>query len=369
MDFIDQVRNLAQRAQKLRDTLQTEEATKNALVLPFLSALGYDVFDPTEVIPEFTADVVGKKGEKVDYAIIKDGTPIMLIECKKAGVNLDNEHASQLFRYFTAVLPARIGVLTDGIVYRFFTDLEQPNVMDTKPFLEIDFFNIKDVIVNEVKKFHKSTFNLASIVSNAGELKYANEIKRLLFEQIKSPSPDFVKFVGKQIYNGSMTQKVLDQFTDITRKAFIHLIDELIDERLKSAMALSSIAQHEQSMTNQVGDKAETNDANNSESKDKDIITTAEEMESFYIVKSILRETIDPSRIAMRDTMTYCGILLDDNNRKPICRLYFNRSQKYIGLFNAEKNEQKIPLDNINDIYKHSENIKQAVKAYIQTDV
>ena len=137
MDFIDHIRNLSQRAQKLRETLQTEEATKNALVLPFLTALGYDVFDPTEVVPEFTADIGSKKGEKVDYAIIKDNQPIILIECKKAGTNLDNEHASQLFRYFTAVLPARIGILTDGIIYRFFTDLEQPNVMDTKPFFGI----------------------------------------------------------------------------------------------------------------------------------------------------------------------------------------------------------------------------------------
>lgn len=362
MDFIDHIRNLTQRAQKLRETLQTEEATKNALVLPFLTALGYDVFDPTEVVPEFTADIGSKKGEKVDYAIIKDNQPIILMECKKAGINLDNEHASQLFRYFTAVLPAKIGILTDGIVYRFFTDLDQPNVMDSKPFLELDLLNVKDNIVHEVKKVHKSHFNISDIVSSAGDLKYTGEIKKVILEQINTPSPDFVKFVSKQVYSGIFTQKVLDQFTDITQKAFKHLIDELIDYRLKSAMSLSSVAQ--QTVRLEVPTEGRTENETVLEVKEKDIMTTAEEMESFYVVKSILRKQVDPTRIVMRDTQSYCGILLDDNNRKPICRLHFNRTQKYLGLLNVDKSEERIPIHNINDIYQYSDRIRETVRSY-----
>ncbi len=78
MDFIDRIRDLSTRIPKQLEHIQTEEATKNALIMPFISALGYNVFDPTEVVPEFTADVGIKKGEKVDYAIHLDGKPIML---------------------------------------------------------------------------------------------------------------------------------------------------------------------------------------------------------------------------------------------------------------------------------------------------
>ena len=115
MDFIEAIQSLATTAAKRLEHLQTEEATKNALVMPFINILGYNVFDPTEVIPEFSADVGVKKGEKVDYAIIKDGRVIMLVECKASGVDLDQAHASQLFRYFS-VTEARIAVLTNGVV-------------------------------------------------------------------------------------------------------------------------------------------------------------------------------------------------------------------------------------------------------------
>ncbi len=129
--------SLSERVALQRDNLATEEAAKHALVLPFISALGYDIFDPTEVIPEFTADFGLRHGEKVDYAIMREGKPALLVECKKVSDPLHVSGASQLARYFS-VTEARIGVLTNGIVYRFFSDLEADNVMDSEPFLEID---------------------------------------------------------------------------------------------------------------------------------------------------------------------------------------------------------------------------------------
>src|SRR4028119_2249033 len=154
MDFIEKLQALATKIPKLCEHLQTEEATKNALVMPFINLLGFDIFDPTEVIPEFIADVGIKKGEKVDYAIVKDGKIIMLFECKHCGGDLHINHASQLFRYFS-VTDARIAVLTNGLVYRFFTDLEAPNKMDEKPFLEVDMTELNDVSINELKKLRK----------------------------------------------------------------------------------------------------------------------------------------------------------------------------------------------------------------------
>ncbi|WP_313033128.1 type I restriction endonuclease [Massilia alkalitolerans] len=152
MDLIDQLRTLATRIQNTKSLIQTEEATKNAMVMPFIQLLGYNVFDPTEVTPELVADIGTKKGEKVDYAILRNGDPIMLFECKKCGADLHINHAGQLFRYFH-VTESRFGVLTNGLKYRFFTDLEQPNKMDDTPFFEFDILDFKERDVEELKKW------------------------------------------------------------------------------------------------------------------------------------------------------------------------------------------------------------------------
>ena len=114
MEFTEAVSQIAAKVKDLKDGIQTEEATKNAFIMPFIGqVLGYDVFNPNEVIPEFTADVGVKKGEKIDYALVQDGQVQILIECKKVGQPLSLENASQLYRYF-ACTKARIGVLTNG---------------------------------------------------------------------------------------------------------------------------------------------------------------------------------------------------------------------------------------------------------------
>src|SRR5690606_13357017 len=225
------------RVQKQLPSIQTEEATKNALVMPFINALGYNVFDPTEVIPEFTADVGVKKGEKVDYAITKDGEIVLLIECKTCGCDLDTVHASQLYRYFS-VTKARIAVLTNGVVWRFFSDLDEPNKMDTRPFLEFNILDIDENLIPELKRLTKSSFDLDEILNTAGELKYTKEIKRLLSQELVAPTEDFVRFFASQVYSGRITQSVKEQFTELTRRAFKEFIKEQVTDRLKSALSV-----------------------------------------------------------------------------------------------------------------------------------
>lgn len=207
MDFIDQIRQIAGRIPKQLEHIKTEEGTKNALIMPFINALGYNVFDPTEVVPEFTADVGLKKGEKVDYAIVKDGKPIMLFECKAAGANLDTEHFSQLLRYFHTTA-ARVGILTNGIVYRFFTDLDEPNKMDMKPFLELNMLDIKEAAVEEVKRFSKSAFNPDELANAATELRYTKEIKLVLTEQFADPSEELVRLLLGRVHTGTKTKRI-----------------------------------------------------------------------------------------------------------------------------------------------------------------
>ena len=363
MDFIDQIRELAERALDLKEVLATEEATKNGLIMPFIRLLGYDVFDPREVVPEYTADVGTKKGEKVDYAIFKDGSPAILFECKAAGVDLDSSHANQLYRYFSAVQAARFGVLTNGISYCFFSDIEAENRMDDKPFLELNLLDIRESLVNELKKFAKESFDVDNILSTASELKYTREIKHILAEEYEHPTEDFVRFCIANVYSPPKTQTVIEQFAPIAKRAFHQFVNDHINERLKSAL--------EGEVTSEVGqvsapDSGQSNTVQNDEDKEGDdlIVTTEEEWEAFFAVKSILYDIVDLSRVTMRDRISYCGILLDDNNRKPICRLHFNGKKKNLGTFDAAKKETRIPIDSVNDIYQYADQLKFICQTY-----
>lgn len=349
MDLIDKLKNISESIPKQVDHIETEEATKNAFVMPFLNALGYNVFDPTEVVPEFTADMGTKKGEKVDYAIMRDGKPSILIECKPCNYNLDDAHASQLYRYFS-VTPARFGVLTNGIIYRFYTDIEEPNKMDIKPFLEIDMCEIKEAQVKELKKFTKSSFDLDEILTTASELKYTGEMKKIIANEINDPSEDFVKFFTKKVYSGPVTERVRLKFTGITKSALNQFVKDQVSSRLKSALDASDVKQDEETeilIENKKG-----------------IVTTEDEWEGYYIIKAILHEVVDPDYVTIRDTLSYCGILYEDSNRKPICRLHFNSKQKHISLFDNNRTEEKIPIESVKDIYNYSDRIKSTIQLY-----
>lgn len=231
MDLIDKIQELATRLPKRIEHCSTEEATKNALILPFISALGYDMFDPTEVVPEFTADIGTKKGEKVDYAIMKNGNPIIFFECKWSGADLNQDHMLQLFRYFSAIPEIRFGILTNGVVYRFYSDLESPNRIDDKPFFEFNILDYQERDVNELKKFSKSTFDLEKILMTANELKYTAAIQRIISQEFEQPSDDFVRFFAGRIYSGRITQAIRDQFEIATKKALKIFLSDSINER------------------------------------------------------------------------------------------------------------------------------------------
>ena len=352
MDLIDKIKDLASRIPKQLDHIQTEEATKNAFVLPFISALGYDVFNPTEVIPEFTADIGIKKGEKVDYAIKKDDDIIILIECKWSGADLHEDHASQLHRYFSAT-EARFGILTNGITYEFYSDIDEPNKMDSKPFFTFDVLGFQDHQVNELKKFTKAAFSLDDILTTASTLKYTGAIKKILEEELANPSEEFVRFFASQIFDGRLTKSVIEQFTKIVQEARKQFVNEKINERLKSALSANE----------QPKENLESEDPEEPVADDNGIVTTAEEIDAYNVVKAILREVVDVRRIAMRDTKSYCGVLLDDNNRKPVCRLHFNYSQKYLGVF-SDKKEERIQIESVDDIFKYSDKLKTVINEY-----
>ena len=357
MDFKDTIKQLGDRVEKLKDNILTEEATKNAFIMPFINSLGYDVFNPLEVIPEMNCDIGSKKGEKIDYAIIKDGEPIILIECKHWKQNL-NLHDNQLLRYFT-VSKAKFGVLTNGIVYRFYTDLKEANIMDEKPFLEVDITDIRDSQIEELKKFHKSYFDVNNIINSASELKYMSELKSIIKEEFANPSHEFVRFFVSRVYDGAMRQSVLDQFTPLVKRSLNSHVSDIIAERLKGALD----ANQEEVQKNE--EEAHEEEKAEATTDKPEIVTTEEELESFMIVKSMLRPYVDINRIAYRDTISYFGILLDDNNRKPICRMRFNGvHKKFIVTFDAEKKEVKHEISSLDDIYNYLEEMKATIAMY-----
>lgn len=352
MDFKDSLLQVANRIEKIKENLQTEEATKNALIMPFLQSMGYDVFNPLEVMPEFTCDIGTKKGEKIDYAIFLDGEPIILIECKHWRQDL-TLHDNQLLRYFH-VSNAKFGILTNGILYKFYTDLEQPNKMDEIPFLEINMLDLRNNQIEELKKFHKAYFNVDNILSSANELKYTSELKSIFSNEFLNPSPDFVKLFAKQVYSGMITPKILEQFTLLVKKSIAGLISDTISDRLKTALKNESIVDEKEQQ-----EEIPPTETNN-------IVTTEEEIEGYMIVKAILREVVDISRVIYRDAQTYFAILFDDNNRKPICRLYFNGTKHFIATFDRDKKETKNYIESLNDIYNYSSQLKDITKYYLE---
>ena len=347
MEFKTAINTLSDRIGKLKGNVTTEEATKTSFILPMISALGYDIFDPTIVVPEFTADIGKKKGEKVDYAIIKDGNPIILIEAKPHTESLDR-HKTQLERYFT-VTDSKFGVLTNGIEYRFYSDLERPNVMDESPFLVLDMLNLKDRDIKQLEKFSNDTINIDHILSMADTKKYVNGIKDIFKNEALNPSDDMARFFASSLTNRTLRQHVLDDFKVYVKQAFSEVISDMVTNRINT---IKNRLTEEDSPSTIVDDIEE----------DSGIITTEDELQGFFIVKSILAEVVPTSRVIARDTKSYFGILLDDNNRKWICRLRFNSSNKYIGIHTNEKEEEKFTIDEVEDIYKYKNELLSALK-------
>ena len=356
MALKDAIRDIADRIPDLLPHLGTEEATKNALIMPFISALGYNVSNPLEVLPEFTADVGNKSGEKVDYAILRDGEPIILFECKIASAALDNTHLNQLVRYFSTT-SAHIGVLTNGIVYRFYADLDRPNMMDSKSFLEFDLTNLDVGILTELQMFTKEGFDVETTLEAASELKYTREIRQVLGQQLREPEEDFVRLILTRIYSGRRTQDVVDRFRPIVKGAFTQFINDRANYLLRSAISQES---QPDGVTISQTDASQIADVS-----DKGIITTVEELEAFHVVKGILREVTSPGRIAIRDFKGHCSVLLDDNLRKRICNFRFNNpEQKSVEIRNNQREDERIPIDSIDDLYSLADRLQAVVRSY-----
>lgn len=340
MDLATKLIELEKRTTQHRELLLTEEAAKTALVMPFLQALGYDVFNPSEVIPEFTADVGIKKGEKVDYALCIGGKVSILVECKPSSVDLDLKHASQLFRYFSTT-DARVAILTNGVVYHFYSDIEQPNKMDDKPFFVFSMDSIRRSDPSTLDRFSPTSFSIEGIVAEASRLKTESLLRIELEKEFASPSEDFVKIMASRILSGRVTSTVKEQLQGTISAVIASIIRDRVNERLTSAL----------NVANPMPVEIE-NGASDDMSEGDGIITTEDEIAGFRIVQAIAARHVDPKRVVIRDSKSYCAILLDDNNRKTLARLHFNSpTTRHVGTF-AGKIETRHSVQVLTDLYK-----------------
>jgi len=366
MNFEEKLKSLAAKAENVAAALETEEATKNALVMPFIAALGYDVFDPSEVVPEFTADVGIKRGEKVDYAIKRGDDIVMLIEAKRVQADLCIGHSSQLFRYFTTT-KARIGVLTNGVVYRFFSDLEEPNRMDDKPFLELNLLSMRDSLIHEVNKLSKASFDLENMLEAASDLKYMREIRATLEGQLEEPDDEFVRFFFQQANpKGRFVPSAKAQFGRLVKRTLTQFISDKVADRLRSALAREDAsAELPPSATEDLDAKPEASPPPGDSSG---IVTTEDEVAAYRIIIAIVCDLIPAERVALRDGKSYCAILVDNNNRRPLARLHFNRGQKYVGTFDANKKESRHPIADVQGVYSLREQLRATAAHWLSQE-
>lgn len=353
----DQLNLLARKLRTSRDNIATEEATKTALVMPFIqNALGFDVFSLQDVIPEFVADVGLKKGEKVDFAILSESEVVILIECKKLNEPLSLENASQLYRYFN-VTSARIGVLTNGNEYQFYTDLDEPNKMDSRPFITLSINDIDGTLVPELEKLTKSQFDLQSVLTAAEELKYVSAAKRVFAAEAKEVSRDMAGLVLGHIYNGRLTQRVREELTPLVQKGLQQFITDQVNLRLTTALG------SDEDDSTASDSSAEPTDI--SEDPEDPLEASEVERQGFRIVQAIIAEHIGADRVKMRPAKSYCPIIIDDNNRKTVCRLHFNNSDKlHFGIMNEDKTETHHDLQKVEDLYLYAEQIMQVAKRF-----
>ena len=365
---------VAERAKQQRGILTTEEATKYALVLPFIQALGYDVFDPSEIVPEFTTDYGLKNGEKVDYAVMRDGEPALLFECKKVADPLDVSGVPQLAEYFHTTT-AKLAILTDGVVYKFFSDLDAENIMDSAPFWEVDVTRLEPRDFDSLHHFSKSAFDVNEARSAAANMKYIRDMKAHLVELYSQPDEEFVRLLMGKVFSGRMVQSRIESFTGLAKLAFQGFVNDRINDTLQKASAIVITSSDSSPMSEALPQERLSGVPGDVETDGsrKGMITTVEEVEGYEMVKTLVSEIVDPARVTIRDTQSYCGVLLDDNNRKPICRLHFNKPEtKQIGLFDGDRdywgrqNETRYTLKSVEDIVQYTDQLQITVQDLLE---
>jgi len=329
MGFTEDIIKLSEQVRKRFDQVVGEEATKMALIVPFLSALGYDVYDPSEVMPEYVADFATRRAgqfEKVDYALAINGTKVMLVEAKARGQKAE-AHDGQLSKYFNALLTTKVAIVTNGVEYRFFTDLRDKNVMDKEPFFTFNILEYDTKDIDNLKFFHRDNFEVTAITNHAEEMVYVKGMTQLLGNLLRSPSEEFVRFLVAELgtvapsyeIKGRITGKIIDKFKPIVKKSIQGSLVELMTRSLSQEITQPVELEVEQEIEEEEKQQ---------ESQESKVVTTAEEIEAFEKIKAITQTSISYNfELQYKDTASYFGINLGKSTWW-FLRLYLSSQKK-----------------------------------------
>lgn len=299
MSFADTIRTLAGQIKERRQHVQTEEAGKQALILPFVAALGFDIWNPAEVIPEYKAGWA-KQTEKIDYALLIAKRLSIFVEAKGLNEVLVN-YDPQLAKYFNSTPEVRFCIITNGVQYRFFTDLQEKNLLDKKPFFEFDFEDFSDSDIAVLDRFRKDAFNAESLIGYAEDLVFLSALKSQFKGLLREPSDDFVRFaVGAAgLVDGRITQKVVDRFRPLVKESISAAILEIVGQSFLQQQAPEPeiAAVMDEDMADAALDAGSR------------VETTDEELAVFEKLCHMLAEYVpDPGKLRHRDTTGYFGV-------------------------------------------------------------
>lgn len=350
MAFKDDIQKLSVQVKERKEYITNEEMTKQALIIPFIQILGFDVFNPIEIRPEYSADFGIKKGEKVDYALFKENEPIIFIEAKSVNENLNN-HDAQLARYFNSTKEVKLAILTNGVEYKFFTDLNANNVMDDTPFLNINLLEIKEADIESLNKLRKENFDKDSLITYAEELVYTSTLNESLRRLFSNPSDDFVRFIVKDFSEMRITSNVIERFRPLVKKAISNAVLDIVSKGLYQQETLT--IKKEENINNDSVNRDDLSEIEIGNKVHKGIITTENELKGFNIVKDILeKNNRDISEINYKDTTNYFSVYLRNTTRW-IIRFNLDASKKNV--------MTKLPVEYAKNICLNKE-IEQAPK-------
>ena len=318
MGLFEDLRNLSELFKKRKEHIKGEEATKHALVLPFLQTLGYDVYDPTEVRPEFIADFAKKKAngrfEKVDYLIQIKGEPAILVECKAIDAVVD-AHDGQLRSYFNAVTSVRLAIVTNGLLYRFFTDLKLQNIMDDDPFLEFNMLQFSERAAGLIVPFTKARFNSGAIKPHAEEVISLSKITDFVNELLRNPSEAFVKLIISELNlvgDRRVNANVVARFEPIVKKAIkaalLDIVTKPIQQMQEPQQPTLPAAPQEPPAASPPLPPAPLSPP--ALAQDPGIITTPEEREIFEVIKGICADSPSKGTVQYKDAVNFFAINL-----------------------------------------------------------
>lgn len=277
--------------------LQSEEATKHALIIPALAAIGFDVSNPDVVVPEMVSDFGTRKAEKVDYAILCNGFPAILVECKAYGVNLQ-AHVPQLFRYFS-VSTARIGVLTNGVEYRLYTDTFKENVMDTEPYAVVDL-SAEDADLEPLEELQRALLDTPALIRRARERALEKRLRAVVAEELQCPSEKVFKVFAEKVLGRPARRSEVRELMSIAVRAFGHSEEEECLDGFRESAA--------------------------------------------SVVRGYINEAVPGAECIARDTVRYLGFYYPSRPRNAICRLYFGAHERLLRI-SFEDEADRRPID------------------------